>query len=112
VNDTALDFGNWNPGVALQAAVDKAMAEYVEPEPVEAGQVVAVRCRSKSEVKEVADALTSLGFEVKKLKHEGERFVWISDLRGTDPDDAIFELGWYGDRIEVGTIPDPRTSIK
>jgi hypothetical protein len=94
-----MEWGDWNPAVAA----------YVEPDPVEAGEVVAVRCSDEEHVEYVVEALESMAFAVERLQHEGIWYVWVSDLRDTDPDDAIFEIGWYSDRLgAVGTIPDPR----
>lgn len=91
----------------LQAAVDLAMVEYVEDDPVPPGHCVAIRCHDKADAKYNLKAIRGLFFKAEKLKHDGTWYVYITDLRGSDPDDAVFEIGWYG--VDVGWIPDPRT---
>lgn len=100
-----IEDGPWNPRVALKAAVAAAMDEYVEGDPVPPGHCVAVRCRDKSEAKFMVKAMQNMAFAADRLKHDGTWYAYITDLRGTDPDDAVFELGWH--QTDVGWIPDP-----
>lgn len=98
-----------NPAADFLAAVTTALSNY-EPEEDEdfTGRLVAVRCDDEEDAVETVESLESALFEADTFEHEGQWFARITDLRGTDPNDALFELGWHG--LEVGSIPDTRAA--
>jgi hypothetical protein len=95
------------PGKMLQAAVDAAYAQY-EPDPDQdfTGRLVAVQVDDEVEAHETVADLESAGFQADAFEHNGEWYARITDLHGSDPNDALFELGWHG--LDVGSIPDTR----
>ena len=68
-------------------------------------EVVAVCVDSKRQAKAMVRDLTFEGFAAATTRYKKRWFAWITDLRDTDPEDAIFELGWHC--LDVGLIPNP-----
>jgi len=94
-----------NPAADFLGAVTTAFMDY-EPEEDEdfTGRLVAIQCDDAEEAAEEVESLLSVGFVADSFEHDGKRYARITDLGGTDPNDAIFELGWHN--RNGGSIPD------
>ena len=71
------------------------------------GQVLAV-CVDPDEIEDMLGHMAAMGFGAALTEYEGRPFVWITDLRGTDVEDAQFELEWH--ELDCGLIPTPTES--
>lgn len=73
-------------------------------------RLVAIKAPTRKEAQYLVDRVMEEGFEADVFNHGGEHYCRITQLHGTEFEDAIFELSWHFGS-SVGSIPDTRQAV-